>query len=120
MKQDKVALLISNELMAREVINKDDFDLVFNYIAQAFGAGYNYGSTEKSNQVPVAQYSKIGRLVKIFDSAKQASRLTGADPTSISKCCKGKIKTAGGFTWKYVNVKSDYAKTGVVSCSSKL
>ena len=25
--------------------------------------------------------------------------------TDISKCCKGKRKTAGGFIWKYANEK---------------
>ena len=38
-----------------------------------------------------------------FESAMMAERLMGIDHSSIIKCCKGKIKTAGGFTWRYID-----------------
>lgn len=38
----------------------------------------------------------------IYKSINEASRKTGVDASSISKVCKGKYKTAGGFHWKYV------------------
>lgn len=37
----------------------------------------------------------------IYPSAKEASRHTGADQSSIIKCCRGKLKTAKGFNWLY-------------------
>lgn len=38
----------------------------------------------------------------IYKSINEASRKTGVDASAISKVCKGKYKTAGGFHWKYV------------------
>lgn len=37
----------------------------------------------------------------IYSSAKDASRITGIERTSIGKACNGKQKTAGGLHWKY-------------------
>lgn len=37
----------------------------------------------------------------IFGSMSEASRETGAQLGHISRCCSGKRKTAGGFTWRY-------------------
>lgn len=38
---------------------------------------------------------------EIFKSAKVAAETLGLDSSSITKVCKGKRKTAGGFIWKY-------------------
>ena len=38
----------------------------------------------------------------IYKSINEASRKTGIDASSISKACKGKNKTAGGYHWKYI------------------
>lgn len=53
----------------------------------------------------VAQYTKDGDLVKIWDSIVDVTRELGIESSSISKVCKGKNphrRTAGGFVWKYV------------------
>lgn len=52
----------------------------------------------------VAQISKDGNVVNIFDGVREANRVTGIDHRSISQVASGsKIrKTAGGFKWKYV------------------
>ena len=34
---------------------------------------------------------------------KDASRATGIHNDSISRVCKGKSKTAGGYRWRYLN-----------------
>lgn len=36
----------------------------------------------------------------IFDSISDAARFTGA--SHICKCLKGKLKSSGGYHWKYV------------------
>lgn len=51
--------------------------------------------------VRVAQYTKDGFLVKVWDSQKEASEVTGIERGNISKCCHGKLKTAGGFRWSF-------------------
>lgn len=38
----------------------------------------------------------------IYQSVSLASKNTGIDSSSISKCCRGKAKTAGGYKWEYV------------------
>lgn len=35
----------------------------------------------------------------IYRTAHEANRLTGIDFSSICKCCKGTVKTAGGYHW---------------------
>jgi hypothetical protein len=36
-----------------------------------------------------------------FDSVADASRFSNCSRSGINKCCSGKAKTAGGYTWKY-------------------
>jgi group I intron endonuclease len=38
---------------------------------------------------------------KIFETVKQASDYYGIDSSGITKSCKGKQKTSGGYRWKY-------------------
>lgn len=37
----------------------------------------------------------------IYKGAKIASKETGVDNSDIGKCCKGKLKSAGGYHWEY-------------------
>ena len=39
---------------------------------------------------------------EVFSSIRQASRATGIDFSNISKCCNGKLKSAGGYHWQYL------------------
>ena len=39
---------------------------------------------------------------EVFSSIRQASRATGIDFSNISKCCNGKLKSAGRKHWKYL------------------
>lgn len=38
---------------------------------------------------------------KVYDYIRLAQIETGVHETHISSCCKGKLKTAGGFHWRY-------------------
>ena len=59
--------------------------------------------SEHPNSKKVAQYNKQTlELIKIWDSMMDVQRELGINNGSISKCCKGKLKSAGGFIWKYV------------------
>jgi hypothetical protein len=44
---------------------------------------------------------KDGRTIGIFESMKEAERATGIFHESISACCRGKRRSAGGFNWSY-------------------
>lgn len=54
-------------------------------------------------QRKVKQFDLNGNLIKTYEYIKDASKLLNIDPSSISKCCKGKRKTAGKFIWEFVN-----------------
>lgn len=51
--------------------------------------------------IPLLQYSKTGEFIAKFAGAREAARAIGADPSSITKTCKRKRPTAGGFIWEY-------------------
>lgn len=62
--------------------------------------------TEKIS-VKVAQYDLDNTLIQIWDSMREAERKTKILNQSISLCCKGKRKKAGGYAWRYYeNTKS--------------
>ena len=42
-----------------------------------------------------------GTVLKIFNTIREAERDTGIDNSSISKCCREKMKSAGGYIWMY-------------------
>ena len=37
-----------------------------------------------------------------YKSAKEAAKYNNINASNITKCCKGKVKTAGKLTWRYV------------------
>lgn len=51
----------------------------------------------------VAQYSKDNELIKIWSCIAQAGNELHIDTSSISRCCRGKAYTVGGYIWKYYN-----------------
>ena len=57
--------------------------------------------TSKFRMKKVAQYDCYGNLIKVFDGIRIAEEKTGIDNRNICSCCKGKVKTAGGYIWKY-------------------
>lgn len=50
---------------------------------------------------PVKQLTVDGVCVGVFGSGSDASRKTGIDSSSISKCCRDKKLHAGGYRWRY-------------------
>lgn len=57
----------------------------------------------KSKQV--CRYTKSGDYIDEFTCLMEAERITNINNCSISSCCKGKLKSAGGYIWKYKNEK---------------
>ena len=64
----------------------------------------NYGTrTEraaKKRSIPV--YCE--ELDRVFDGSRQTARELGLDNSSIIKCCKGKLKTHGGYHFRYAEM----------------
>lgn len=64
-----------------------------------------YGKTEGDSPkaIEIEQYDKFGSFIATWSCAKQAGNCLNIDPSGITKCCKGKYKTAGGYIWKYAS-----------------
>lgn len=54
----------------------------------------------RAHQVQMFDKSS-GQLLATFSSTHEANRVTGIAQQSISACCRGVYKSAGGFIWKY-------------------
>lgn len=51
----------------------------------------------------IAQYSMDGNLIRLYNSVRSAAREIGRSHPSILNCCKGNLKHAHGFVWKYLD-----------------
>lgn len=51
----------------------------------------------------VEQYDKNGNLIQVWPSASEVERQLSYDQGHISKCCRGELKSAYGFIWKYAS-----------------
>ena len=66
----------------------------------------NYGTHNKrmaealSKKVQMFD-KKTGELLATFPSLMEAVRVTGIHKSNISECCNGKLKSAGGYIWRY-------------------
>ncbi len=49
----------------------------------------------------VLQYTKDMRYVSCWGSIREASQRLKISENNISSCCSGRLKTAGGYIWKY-------------------
>lgn len=64
-----------------------------------------YESGLYKNSKKIIQMSKNGEIISTFDSAALAGKAVSKSKSScsrISQCCRGQIKTAYGFFWKYI------------------
>lgn len=57
----------------------------------------NYPTMSKK----VLQFTKSGEFIKEYPSINEVERHTNISHCSISECCSGKRKSAGGFVWRY-------------------
>lgn len=60
---------------------------------------------EKYNNKNIIQLTINGEYINEFIHSGEAFRSTNINYQGILDCCKGKLKTSGGFIWKY---KKDY------------
>jgi hypothetical protein len=52
-------------------------------------------------QRKIKQFTKDGKLLKTWESARACQKETGYFESNINKCCKNKIKSYKGYLWKY-------------------
>jgi hypothetical protein len=56
---------------------------------------------EHHTSIPVCQYNPQGEFIAEWAGAAEAARYTNCSNVGINYCCKGKLKTSGGFIWRY-------------------
>lgn len=65
----------------------------------------NYGTARKRASIKcnkrVLQFDNNGKYIKTWHSLTEVSKTLKIRLSSLSQCCNGKYKTAGGFIWKY-------------------
>lgn len=94
--KNKISKANKNKKMSEEFCNKRSLYMKNNPIKKEIRE-----KIANANKMKVAQYDVNMNLVKIHDSAADASRLFGFSTGHICSCCKGKRKTHKGFIWKY-------------------
>ena len=52
---------------------------------------------------PVIQFDMNGVEIARYKSCKDAGKENGLNGGNISRCCKGRCKTCGGYKWQYAN-----------------
>ena len=67
----------------------------------------------RANSKSVNQYTKDGNFLTHHESMTQAEIKTGIKCQSISQCCRGITKTAGGFLWFYADDTEQPDKTKI-------
>ena len=61
----------------------------------------NYGSRTQKSAKNRSKPVYCEELNKTFDGASAAARELNLYQSNITQCCKGKLKTAGGYHWRY-------------------
>ena len=59
--------------------------------------------TEAHGVYGILQYSKDGIFIAEYPSIMEAERQTGCSHGNICACCKGKLKSCGGYVWRYAS-----------------
>ncbi len=66
---------------------------------------WTYKKEGKNKKLPnsskIIQYDKDGRFIKVWNSPREIEENTGIFSTSITQCCRYKLKLVGGYRWKY-------------------
>lgn len=59
----------------------------------------------RSKWKPISQYSKDGRFIKTWNSAKEACETLHINKSTVCQCCKGIKPSAGGYIWRYADTQ---------------
>lgn len=65
---------------------------------------HGWYSNNRKGLVKVFMYSKENKFIKEFESVSKAAKEMNINKAHISSCCRKRIKTAGGYIWKYKKI----------------
>ena len=61
-------------------------------------------SKSSPNKKPVYQIDKTtGEIIKEWEGMNIAAKALAVNHSGIFKCCRGRLKSSGGFIWRYVD-----------------
>lgn len=72
---------------------------VWRYSGEPFSLEYDNPAEHLRKEV--CQYDKKGGLLNEYESISEASKSTQISFGNISQCCNKKLKTAGGYVWRF-------------------
>jgi hypothetical protein len=105
-----VVAMFNNRIEARELEGKlkEEYSMEWTEMTKHIKGGkiaVESGQLAKvweRRKKPIVQYSKSGQFIQKWESGSRASRELNLNLDSISACARGKLKSSGGFIWKYV------------------
>lgn len=65
------------------------------------------GRYDKLKRCKIVQKDKLGNVIAIYDSIKDAAEKTGFFHQNIQACCSGKLKTCHGYIFEYFKDDKD-------------
>ena len=77
-----------------------DYELTEEEIREKVNRINNSKVSKLQGNSKLSQYTRDNIFIKYWSTMSEASRELGIPVSSISLCCKGNYKTAGGFVWK--------------------
>ncbi len=120
MKQEVVAQKILAELLKRGIIKKEDEIITWEYLIQAYAAGYDEGNHIRPKKRSVTQLSKAGKVIRLHRSIKEASIEMELNVATIGRALRGDLQTAGGYRWEYTDKVKPFVETvGSIQSKSK-
>lgn len=64
------------------------------------------GRKAVERHIPILQFTSNGYMINKYESGYEASIAINKSQGNISSCCKGNLKTAYGYIWKYYNIET--------------
>lgn len=86
-------------------INHKDFNKLNNNVDNLEWCDRMY-NVRYSKSKRVSQFTKDNKFIRNWDCLRDVERELGISHGSISHCCSGKLRTAGGYVWKYLERQS--------------
>ena len=70
--------------------------------------GFELGRSSIQEGKMVVQMNMQGKTLRVFATGKDASKALDIRPSGISQACRGKRKSAGGYTWRFLDPNEYY------------
>lgn len=88
-----------------ETVDHIDFDKTNNCVnnLQWMSRSENSGKRRDCSITGISKRVRCIELNTIYPSGAEAARCLNLDPSHISKVCRGKLKTTGGYHWEFCN-----------------